>query len=252
MLRDRIANLAMGFEAAWGWNHPQKSPDPGSQRISLRRKMDDVTRARHGGLSLLVILHGGGAGGAYIQRALIIPAGMAQGELDKTDLARDAKLYSEKRNDRDIFSWCGVFALFVLRRAGIPVGGWKASGGLTSQVAGDKDPPGREPPLRLISPAEVRRGDIGVMSPSGRNHHFVVVDRNEHQLTTVDGNAGFHHSIVRQSYTLQLPKSTNAKDFAMVSSRGKVEPCALLSAFPQAAQGGPDAAIGFEKVASFV
>lgn len=246
-LRDQIVKQALAHEAAWGWNHPANSPPAESHRISLRRMVDTVTRARHGGLSLLVIMLGGGAPPQYTLRAPTIPAGMAQGELDKGDLENDAILYSQQRNNKDILSWCGVFALYVLRRAGITVQGWAESGGLTSQVATDKDSPDTNRPLRLISPSEVRRGDIGVMSPAGRNHHFIVVERNGSELKTVDGNAGGHHSIVKQTYTLQLPNSTNAKDLPMVSRNGKLEPCALLSAFPQGAPGGPDAALGFEK-----
>ena len=47
-------------------------------------------------------------------------------------------------------------------------------------------PAGASHPLRVIASAEVRMGDIGVMSPSGRNHHFVVIGRSGGKLDTVE------------------------------------------------------------------
>jgi hypothetical protein len=217
VLRERIRVEALAQHAMMGWNHPMQAPPPGALNISLRRMTDAATRARQGGPGLLSILHGGGAGANYQTRAMTIPAGMAAGELDPDDAVNDEREYSRRRNADDILSWCGVFALHVLRRSGVTVAGWAESGGLTSQVPKPGDPAGTRRALRQIAPVEVGIGDIGVMSPAGRNHHFVVVGRNGGTLDTVDGNAGFHHSIVRTSYTLASPASANAVQFARVS-----------------------------------
>lgn len=36
----------------------------------------------------------------------------------------------------------------------------------------------------------------------GLNHHFVVVDVQGDSITTIDGNAGWHMEIVKNTYTL--------------------------------------------------
>jgi peptidoglycan hydrolase-like protein with peptidoglycan-binding domain len=135
VLRERIRVEALAQHALLGWNHPMQAPPPGALNISLRRMADTTTRARQGGAGLLTILHGGGAGANYQTRALTIPAGMAAGELDPADPVNDEREYSRRRNADDILSWCGVFALHVLRRSGVTVAGWAESGGLTSQVS---------------------------------------------------------------------------------------------------------------------
>ena len=234
-LRERIRAEAQSLEAALGWNHPMKAPPAGGMQISLRRMSDPSTRARQGGKGLLTILHGGGAGGNYLARAEKIPPGMAQGEIVKGDLVADEKAYSQQRNDKDILSWCGVFALHVLRRSGVPLKGWQDGGGLIGQAAKAGAPAGGAHPLRVIASAEVRVGDIGVMSPSGRNHHFVVIGRSGGKLDTVDGNAGFHHSVIRTSYTMAKPDDDRAHLFQKVAGLGKgIEDCVFLSAFPMA------------------
>jgi peptidoglycan hydrolase-like protein with peptidoglycan-binding domain len=237
ILRERIRAEALAQQALLGWNHPMQAPPPGALNISLRRMADTATRARQGGPGLLTVLHGGGAHANYQSRALTIPAGMAAGELDAADPVNDEREYSRRRNSDDILSWCGVFALHVLRRSGVSVLGWAESGGLTSQVPKPGDPPGTHRALRVVAPVEVGIGDVGVMSPAGRNHHFVVVGRTGGTLDTVDGNAGFHHSIVRTSYTLASPASANAAQFAKVAGSKGIEDCVLLSVFPQAVAG---------------
>ena len=40
------------------------------------------------------------------------------------------------------------------------------------------------------------------------NHHFVVVDVQGDSITTIDGNAGWHMEIVKNTYTLPNAEET--------------------------------------------
>lgn len=48
----------------------------------------------------------------------------------------------------------------------------------------------------------LRPGDVGIASPNGRNHHFMIISVNGNTLTTVDGNDGFQQTIIKRTYSV--------------------------------------------------
>jgi Putative peptidoglycan binding domain len=80
--------------------------------------------------------------------------------------------------------WCGVFAVYCYRRAGVPIR-W---------AGGRPDGPLRLRPISAGVPAGMRPGDIGVTGTN--NHHFIVETKSagaSPALTTIDGNTAWGH-----------------------------------------------------------
>lgn len=77
--------------------------------------------------------------------------------------------------------WCGIFALWAVKTAGMAVGTWKMGSGI-SAVSG----------FRAIAPTTVAPGDVGYVN-NGFEHHFVIEKVVEDQLgvkwaSTIEGN----------------------------------------------------------------
>lgn len=70
--------------------------------------------------------------------------------------------------------WCGAFALYCLRRAGLTDWHWEIGKGFLSRLKRTSDP---------------QPGDIGYQDQPFQ-HHFVVVEVDTHTLTSIDGNQG--------------------------------------------------------------
>lgn len=71
-------------------------------------------------------------------------------------------------------AWCGAFALWCLRQAGLTDWHWAIGKGFLWRL------PRTETPLP---------GDLGYQDQPFQ-HHFVVVEADQHTLTSVDGNQG--------------------------------------------------------------
>lgn len=216
--RQAIIQSAAAACAVMGWNNPVAAPPEGAQNIALRfLAQEDQGRARQGGPALSAIMKMGGAGAGAEQAALEVAAGCARFRRKKDECSEAD--YSKKRKEGiDMFSWCGVFALSIFRTVGVNVPGW-TNGNIQ-----------KNPGFRLIAPADVQPGDVGIASPAGRNHHFIVIARNGPELLSIDGNAGLFHSIVQGKYGLQRPNSPHAAESPIQTRRG-VEQGVFLSAF---------------------
>jgi hypothetical protein len=84
-----------------------------------------------------------------------------------------------KINQRDIGSWCGIFATYCYRVSGLSIT-WDD---VRSQSKDKFD--------KVPANARAQKGDIGVMDPM-TNHHFIVRDDSEpgQRVYSIDGNVG--------------------------------------------------------------
>ena len=77
--------------------------------------------------------------------------------------------------------WCGIFALWAIKAAGMPVGTWKTGGGM-GQVSG----------FRGILPGSIGPGDVGFVAKPFQ-HHFLIdqvfVEGGIRMVTTIEGNS---------------------------------------------------------------
>jgi hypothetical protein len=135
------------------------------------------------------------------------------------------KFTAKERNNTDIASWCGMFALFVYKSAGLKTGAWQTGSSINSVTLN------KLPCFRRISLGELAVGDVGIIEPQkdGRNHHVLVIGvdppgdpkRTEATIETVEGNANTRQfqTIVRGSYKIRDPKQEFRK-YAIKSSHG--------------------------------
>ena len=68
-------------------------------------------------------------------------------------------------------SWCGIFALYCIKTAGVKIGNWKNGVGIRSLLKPTRDP---------------KPGDIGYFVLN--QHHCVIVAIDGDTITTIDGN----------------------------------------------------------------
>jgi hypothetical protein len=201
-LRKRIVEIAKMEQQVFGWplgptsGGPSPSgpsgtplPPPFSSRIAAFYLSDKATRARQGGPKLAFIFGVAGAGTEQIDRCWTIKQGYCYGEGEIT-----YENYKAVRNQFDLVSWCGIFALYVYRSAGVMLPRWTAN------------PFAEGANMKSILASEVGPGDLGKLEPyGGRNHHFIVTDVVKKNfggkdvvvgVNTIDGNDGLYQSIV--------------------------------------------------------
>ena len=216
-IRKRITNTAESMLAISGWPETSQGlPLPHQvHKISGRNcvgpKIDPSgSRLRQGGEVLAnIYISAGGNAVTVAPRCKVITSTM-QG------LYASGEPTASQRNTHDVGHWCGIFAMSVLRTAGL------RTSGFPFKVYGDK------PEFRSISPRDVLPGDIGVYEPTddGANHHFVVVDIDPTSLKikSIDGNAGAFQTIVRRNYTASTAmtkvKNKKGKEIAYFTLHG--------------------------------
>jgi hypothetical protein len=106
---------------------------------------------------------------------------------------------AQERNNTDIVSWCGIFALYVYKMAGLKMSSWPLR-----WAPGSPKP---EHELRVLGPAErPKPGDIGIKEPFKGNHHFVIVEVNGGQVKSIDGNCDPLMQIDRRQYSASTIK----------------------------------------------
>ncbi len=79
--------------------------------------------------------------------------------------------------------WCGIFALWAIKTAGLPVGTWPDPRRSTTGIS-------MVPGFRTIASQQVRAGDVGYVN-NDFEHHFIIekVLRDEGVVLTVEGNS---------------------------------------------------------------
>jgi len=181
---ERIVSIANSALASFGW--PGKvTLNPASPRIAaaLCADPDAPNRPRQGGRTLQHIFMIAGAPGHYIHRC---PTISKEAEHKWQQSAQGW------RNGHDLPAWCGIFAFYVYRCAGINLpGGWAAHNYASATKRFHN----------TAQPKEARKGSIGVIDGipekneegqwvMGRNHHFLVVDNDPGSgvVNSIDGN----------------------------------------------------------------
>lgn len=170
---------------------------PANHRIAGKICCDPVTRLRQGGLHISTIF---AVAGANPQKCLTISK-------DAQDMYNGAGAWepprppytAKERNNVDIVSWCGIFATYVYKIAGLKFSGWPLK-----YYPFGKPREGDE--LQVV--ATPQRGDIGIVDPmGGSNHHFIIVDFDGSTITSVDGNAGTYMEIINKTYSMSEIKN---------------------------------------------
>ncbi len=223
-LRDKIVAVTESALLTFGWGSAPVVPD-GSPRIAAARGCGPVMgmrRARQGGASLASIYSFARDARASLCLALsterfplksvtdgpsVPPQAFTMEEVYQLDPAK----YLGRRdllNKKDIGSWCGIFATYCYRMAGLGVN-W-------SQVKAQS----RDLFDIVLPGAAVRRGDIGVYSVF--NHHFVVVEDAAagSKIQSIDGNVSnpseavvspWNSVIGRRTYLRETLKNQNGR-----------------------------------------
>lgn len=183
--REAIAAVANDNLRTFGGFNP--ATDIGSIKIAGSLCANQMTRARQGGLQLA---------------AIFTVAGVASAAKCPTISKQAEQMYQrphspEERNTIDIPSWCGIFALYCCKMAGLNLSPWPLKWSIGKIKSNDE--------FRLLKPGEApMKGDLGIkMMVGGKmlNHHFVIVDAPGTAVSTVDGNAGLFQEIKSNSYT---------------------------------------------------
>lgn len=174
--RKQIAEVAQRSFDMWGWGDAGEVIPDGSPRIAATRGFGPASggfRERQGGAALGIIYSMAGVGGANCLRIST--------EIEKV-YQQDGRTHPDRRtklNQRDIGSWCGIFATYCLRASGLKVcwSDMRSQSASMFQILGPNDP--------------VLPGDVGVFDPA-LNHHFVVIAASGpgEKIYSIDGNVG--------------------------------------------------------------
>jgi hypothetical protein len=183
--RSTIVNVALQQLATFGGFQPPASPL--KPAIAGALCANPITRARQGGAQLAAIFTAAGASSAGKCPTISVKAEQMYQRVHTT----------AERNILDIPSWCGIFALYILRLSGLRLSSWPLRWSIGGVQPDDE--------FRLLGPSEAPLpGDIGIkLRHAGAvlNHHFVVVAASGETVSSVDGNVGGRQEIQSRSYT---------------------------------------------------
>lgn len=183
--RSTIVNVALQQLAAFGGFQPPASPL--KPAIAGALCASPITRARQGGAQLAAIFTAAGVSSASKCPTISVQAEQMYQRVHSTT----------ERNILDIPSWCGIFALYVLRVSGLRLSDWPLKWSIGTVKPTDE--------FRLLGASEAPLpGDLGIkLRQHGAvlNHHFVVVAAGGETVSSVDGNVGGRQEIQSRSYT---------------------------------------------------
>jgi len=168
--RQRVVQTAEQFFQAHGWR-PFDKVGGDNARIAANKCSDPVSRARQGGAVLAVIWGIAGVVSPPPRQCLQISTTAESNYLNGLP----------GRNQWDIPSWCGIFALSVYKRAGLRLSAWPLKHkGFSAK-----------PEFQAVtSGGSVQPGDLGIFDfrPNETNHHFIVVGVSGDIVTSVEAN----------------------------------------------------------------
>lgn len=168
--RKRVVDLAQQYQQNHGWQ-PGDVIGAAVGRIAANRCADESTRARQGGTALAAVFTAAG---------VTLPPPSQCLTISKT-AERNYRDGAAGRNQWDLPSWCGIFALHVYRSVGLKTSSWPL------RIQGLASNPDFKPVLKAD---HVKPGDLGIFDfrPNHVNHHFIVVDIKGDMVTSIDGN----------------------------------------------------------------
>ena len=168
--RQRIVQTAEQFFQAHGWRSFDRVGGDNA-RIAANKCSDPASRERQGGAVLAVIWGIAGVALPPPTQCLQISTTAESNYLNGVP----------GRNQWDIPSWCGIFALNVYKRAGLRLSPWP----LRHKGFSAK------PEFQAVTSAgSVKPGDLGIFDfrPNMTNHHFIVVGVSGGVVTSVEAN----------------------------------------------------------------
>lgn len=178
--RQRIVDVARSSFDVWGWGATGQPAADGSARIAAAHGYGPSIggfRARQGGPALAMIYNMAGVGGS---NCLAISS-----QAEQAYRLPDSDPTKREKCNQDIGSWCGIFATYCLRAAGLSQANWdRVSHQDTTYFS------------KLTYNEPVRKGDIGVYGYTKKgafvNHHFLVVEDSAAgaMVHSIDGNVG--------------------------------------------------------------
>ncbi len=169
--RQRVVDMARKYHLNHGWRATDKL-GADHLRIAANLCFDQQTRARQGGVPLA---------GIWQLAAPPKPPAMACVTISKT-AERNYAQGAPGRNNWDLPSWCGIFALAVYKSAGLKLSSWPL------RIKGLSKHPAEFRPV--MKKADLKVGDLGIFdfAPNHVNHHFLVVKIDGDNITSIDGN----------------------------------------------------------------
>ncbi len=173
--RKKITGWAMLEHNLFGWQDGDK-PGPSNPHIASQLCAEPLTRLRQGGMHLTLVFATSGAPAARCIAISQEAEQMYQGQYD-----------ANMQNSTDIPNWCGIFALYCYKMAGLNTSPWP----LRINVA-MKDPSKAEFRTLAVPKETPLAGDIGVvdgMRANGKNHHFIVLEPGGQAFDTIEANA---------------------------------------------------------------
>lgn len=188
----KIVAVALQEYQAFGW-FGNTSFNPLNPRIAGKRCSDPASRKRQGGEHLREIFAATGAPGS--DRCLTLS--------QKAEAMYGRSYSASERNNTDIVSWCGIFALYCCKQAGLRLSNWPLKYSIGKPKATDE--------FRLRAPSEAPEpGDIGIIHPMKENHHFVITQVSGNSLSSIDGNSGMLMEITQKTggYTVQQVRAS--------------------------------------------
>lgn len=168
--RQRVVRTAEEFVHAHGWRAHDKV-GTNNTRIAANKCAEPGSRARQGGIVLSTIWGLAGVG---------IPPPTRCMQISTTAESNYANGVPG-RNQWDLPSWCGIFALSVYKRSGLKLSSWPLKHkGFSSN-----------PEFQAVTSGKsVAKGDLGIFDfrPNQTNHHFLVVNVTGDIVTSIEGN----------------------------------------------------------------
>ena len=210
-IRSRIVDQARWHLSNWGGKWDPTIERPGSHMHKIAGKLcaDPASRERQGGILISHIFTI--AGHPQAPRCLTIS------EAAVKMYTRSGGYTAAERNNTDICSWCGIFALYIHKMAGLNrLPAWDD---LKVYRVSTKKGTNRlleKKHCHYETSSVPKRGDIGVIGARevrdktgkvtikvGQNHHFIVTDVvNRSLVKSIDGNAGMLMEIVENDYKI--------------------------------------------------
>jgi peptidoglycan hydrolase-like protein with peptidoglycan-binding domain len=183
----RIVNGAEAALGMLGWTTGDKY-SPLNPKIAAAKCANDADplRPRQGGAALAQMFAIAQVPGGYIGRCPTI-TGKAVQMWQQQTLAGTVW-----RNSNDLCAWCGIFTVYILRSVGFSIpNGWGSQATYVNEAADAfRKGGGSGSVYRLFTdPSQAFPGCIGVINPTGSNHHFIVTRNEAGVIHSIDGNS---------------------------------------------------------------
>jgi hypothetical protein len=115
----------------------------------------------------------------------------------------DVKHVQKPGEPDNVIDWCGIFALWAYKSAGMNVGVWKV-GTTIGGVQGFKP----------VLPSKVKPGDVGIRKE--KEHQYLVLEVNGDNLVTIEGNTNSSGSAIGGEIAVQRIRTISGTDYGFL------------------------------------